>query len=431
MNQPTSDRQSQEQNSLIKDTNVGGDLIFAPVQVDTQTNIFYGDDPEEEKVSATLNTTSPYLGLAPFTANNSNVFYGRKKLIHSLSKELEKDCLIFLLGASGSGKSSVVQAGLIPNLSANYKSNFVSFSLVPNKNPFHSFYLKFSDFMLSSDDYEETEEEIIEKPDKKQENYKQTAVNYLTKIVTTLKKNPESYWLIVIDQFEEILTRTEAEEMFLFIQSLGNLISYLRKSENKLVKIILTMRIDFLDSFMQEFPDFINIINSDEKKPFSYITPMTDRELKLVIKNPAATHGVNVDLDLIEDILNDFRGEARSLPLLQYTLDLLWQKDDLSDRKLNQETYTDESFGRVGGALQKQAEKIYQAFEVKGQGKLVEDIFIQLVTITADGTRVSKRENKSKFTGEIGKVVDELVEKHRLLVAGRREHLTCAISINA
>ena len=101
MNQPTSDRQSQEQNSLIKDTNVGGDLIFAPVQVDTQTNIFYGDDPEEEKVSATLNTISPYLGLAPFTASNSKVFYGRKNLINSLSKELEKDCLIFLLGGFG------------------------------------------------------------------------------------------------------------------------------------------------------------------------------------------------------------------------------------------------------------------------------------------------------------------------------------------
>lgn len=72
------------------------------------------------------------------------------------------------------------------------------------------------------------------------------------------------------------------------------------------------MRIDFLDSFMQKFPDFVNIINSDEKKLFSYITPMTDRELKLVIKNPAATHGVNVDLDLIEDILNDF-GERLDL----------------------------------------------------------------------------------------------------------------------
>jgi hypothetical protein len=382
----------------------------------TQTNIFFGNDPEEEKVSATLNTISPYLGLAPFTASDSKVFYGRKTLVETLSKELEKDCLVFLLGASGSGKSSVVQAGLIPNLSANYKSNFVSFTLVPNKNPFLSFHPKFSDFNYS----EETGEEIVTKPDKNQKEYKQTAVEYLEKVVTMLKTNPESYWLIVIDQFEEILTRTEAEDRFLFIQSLGNLISSLRKSDNKLVKIILTMRIDFLDSFMQEFPDFVNIINSDEKKPFSYITPMTDRELKLVIKNPAATHGVNVDLDLIEDILNDFRGEARSLPLLQYTLDLLWQKDDLSDRKLNQETYTDESFGRVGGALQKQAEKIYQDFETKGQGKLVEDIFIQLVTITADGTRVSDRQNKSRFTGEM-EIVDDLVKKHRLLLTGRQE----------
>ena len=176
----------------------------------TQTNIFFGNDPEEEKVSPTLNAISHYLGLAPFTASNSNVFYGRKNLINSLSKELEKDCLIFLLGASGSGKSSVVQAGLIPNLSANYKSNFVSFTLVPNKNPFLSFHPKFSDFNYS----EESGEEIVAKPDKNQENYKQTAVEYLEKVVTTLKTNPESYWLIVIDQFEEILTRNKAIDQF-------------------------------------------------------------------------------------------------------------------------------------------------------------------------------------------------------------------------
>ena len=134
---------------------------------------------------------------------------------------------------------------------------------------------------------------------------------------------------------------------------------------------------------------------------------MADRELKLVIKNPAATHGVNVDLNLIEEIIEDFRGESRSLPLLQYTLDLLWQKDDLSDRLLDYATYED--LGGVGGALQQQAEKIYQHFESQGQGKAVESIFVQLVTITSDGKRVSKRKNKSGFNDELGKIVDELV----------------------
>jgi len=381
-----------------------------------KTEINYGDDPEEEKVAATINENSPYLGLVAFTANDANLFYGRKKVINDLLKELEKENLIFLLGASGSGKSSLVQAGLIPALSAKYKPNFSNLSMVPNDDPFFSFYLQVANFISQSPtDYKQSEAQVALPP---QDNIT-AAVEYLEKVITTLKKKPESLWLIFIDQFEEILTQSQDNKGCLFIQSLGNLISYLQRTNNSSVKIVLTMRTDFLDQFMHTFPDFVVTIQSDGRKPFSYITPMADRELKLVIKNPAATHGVNVDLNLIEEIIEDFRGESRSLPLLQYTLDLLWQKDDLSDRLLDYATYED--LGGVGGALQQQAEKIYQHFESQGQGKAVESIFVQLVTITSDGKRVSKRKNKSGFNDELGKIVDELVKKYRLLVSGRQE----------
>ena len=381
-----------------------------------KTEINYGDDPEEEKVAATINENSPYLGLVAFTANDANLFYGRKKVINDLLKELEKENLIFLLGASGSGKSSLVQAGLIPALSAKYKPNFSNLSMVPNDDPFFSFYLQVANFISQSPtDYKQSEAQVALPP---QDNIT-AAVEYLEKVITTLKKKPESLWLIFIDQFEEILTQSQDNNGCLFIQSLDNLISYLQRTNNSSVKIVLTMRTDFLDQFMHTFPDFVVTIQSDGRKPFSYITPMADRELKLVIKNPAATHGVNVDLNLIENILEDFRGESRSLPLLQYTLDLLWQKDDLSDRLLDYATYED--LGGVGGALQQQAEKIYQHFESQGQGKAVESIFVQLVTITSDGKRVSKRKNKSGFNDELGKIVDELVKKYRLLVSGRQE----------
>ncbi|NCR32919.1 MAG: NACHT domain-containing protein, partial [Microcystis aeruginosa L211-101] len=381
-----------------------------------KTEINYGDDPEEEKVAATINENSPYLGLVAFTANDANLFYGRKKVINDLLKELEKENLIFLLGASGSGKSSLVQAGLIPALSAKYKPNFSNLSMVPNDDPFFSFYLQVANFISQSPtDYKQSEAQVALPP---QDNIT-AAVEYLEKVITTLKKKPESLWLIFIDQFEEILTQSQDNNGCLFIQSLENLISYLQRTNNSSVKIVLTMRTDFLDQFMHTFPDFVVTIQSDGRKPFSYITPMTDRELKLVIKNPAATHGVNVDLNLIEKIIEDFRGESRSLPLLQYTLDLLWQKDDLSDRLLDYDTY--KNLGGVGGALQQQAEKIYQHFESQGQGKAVESIFVQLVTITSDGKRVSKRKNKSGFNDELGKIVDELVKKYRLLVSGRQE----------
>ena len=377
------------------------------------SNIFYGEDPDEEKVAATIVKNSPYLRLNSFTAETSKNFYGRKKLVENLLQELEKDSLIFLLGASGSGKSSLVKAGMIPKLiQSNINKSFVELSFVPDDNPFNNFFdeLKIS-LPKKLSLYSKSEmKSVLERIDNPKVN--------LPSIIEQIRLGKNDSWLIFIDQFEEILTTTSKEEGLLFIQFLNNLIVSLRKSQDNSIKLILAMRTDFLDQFMNAFPDFVVTILSDGRNPFYPITPMTDRELKLVIKNPAATHGVNVEQDLIEEMIDDFRGESRSLPLLQYTLDLLWEKDDLTDGLLNQETYED--IGKVGGALQQQAEKIYQHFESQGLEKSVEHIFVRLITITADGKRVSKRENKSRFSGELGRIVDELVKEHRLLISGRQ-----------
>ena len=408
----TSDAADKNTQTALDNVNVGGDLTVGNIdqRITKQTNIFYGEDPDEEKVAATIDANSPYLGLASFTAETSKNFYGRKKLVESLLQELEKDNLIFLLGASGSGKSSLVKAGMIPKLiqSNINKKPFIELSFVPSDDPFGYFF-----------------EKLPIPPSEKINLYEKSEIYNnkvnLHSIIERVRLGKNDSWLIFIDQFEEILTTTSKEEGLLFIQFLDNLIGSLRKSQDNSIKLILAMRTDFLDQFMNAFPDFVVTIQSDGSKPFSYITPMTDRELKLVIKNPAATHGVNVEQDLIEEMIGDFRGKSRSLPLLQYTLDLLWEKDDLTDRLLNQETYED--IGKVGGALQQQAEKIYQYFESQGQGKAVESIFIQLVTITSDGKRVSKRKNKSGFNDELGKIVDELVKEYRLLVSGRQPNM--------
>jgi WD40 repeat protein/energy-coupling factor transporter ATP-binding protein EcfA2 len=377
-------------------------------------SMYFGQDPDEEQFkNHSFNNDSPYKGLVTFTSDDSNRFYGRKRLIENLVRDLRTNNLILLLGASGSGKSSLVQAGLIPELAKS--SNLIKLSFVPNKDPFMSLYSSVLSLVLSnSQQYEQSDAKfsLISETTTFSER-----ANVLIDIVKNLKRDPDSQWLIFIDQFEEIFTLSSENERNPFIQGLINLIQYLTETQNNFVKIILTMRTDFLDRF-NAYPD----LEAITQRHIRFVSEMTDRELKLVIMNPAARHGIEVDQDLIELIFGDFRGQSRSLPLLQYTLDLLWKTDDLSGFKLNQKTYTDETFGRVGGALQKQAEKIYQDFEKQSKGEIVEKIFVRLVTITADGKRVSDRQNKSKFTGEMG-IVDDLVKKHRLLVAGRQEDM--------
>ncbi|NEP37810.1 MAG: ATP-binding protein [Okeania sp. SIO2G4] len=95
---------------------------------------------EAEIHSRNLKPGSPYLGLNKFQPGDKDKFFGRERWIIELSNDLEKSNLLLLVGASGSGKSSLVQAGLIPYLSDQWgASQLVTIIFVPDNNPFTSF----------------------------------------------------------------------------------------------------------------------------------------------------------------------------------------------------------------------------------------------------------------------------------------------------
>ena len=140
MSQSTPDRQFQEQDNLIKNTNVSGDLIFAPVQkITIETQIV---QVSVAKVTQQpLIKSSPYQGLKRFNLKDRDRFFGRDKLIARLFEAVNRSNLSLVLGASGSGKSSVVRAGLIPELNKSLESQtFYDFIFTPNQDPFDSLY---------------------------------------------------------------------------------------------------------------------------------------------------------------------------------------------------------------------------------------------------------------------------------------------------
>ncbi|MEH1970556.1 nSTAND1 domain-containing NTPase [Nostoc sp.] len=384
----------------------------------SQTNNYYSsNDPEEEPLREFKKEEklppSPYKGLERFEAEDSDRFYGRKKLIQSLTNYLEENNIIFILGASGSGKSSLVQAGIIPEISGKIKYLF-KLCFVPSKDPFKSFSSKIDDFFARNrEKYEESEERIDQLVEQLTQSPQEG--NTILKIIEEIKKEKDDCGLIFIDQFEEVFTLTKEEKRNNFIENLISLINI----RNQKIQIILAMRNDFYPQ-LGAYSEFLSVTQSHIRN----VLDMTDRELRLVIKNPAAKHGVKVEEDLIAQIIKDFWGQSRtSLPLLQYTLDLLWRTEfstkELLDGELNQKTYKD--LGGIGGALQKEAENIYQKFEEKGKGKAVEQIFIKLITVTSDGKAVSNRESRATFNElDIKDTVDKLIN-HRLLVSGRSE----------
>jgi WD40 repeat protein len=344
--------------------------------------------------------TSPYKGLKKFEPEDKNLFFGRDQFLTGLINELEQTNLILLLGASGSGKSSVVRAGLIPWLLQKWGAKLVHFMFTPDGDPFDSFYAS----LLKR--YKQSEAHIA----------REAKANTLAEVVTKLK-HPDDYWFIFIDQFEELFTISESEKRDQFIASLVKL----SKAKLHSVKIVATMRADFLDQ-LSPYPQLVKA--TDKYRPF--IAEMQRDELRLAIEQPAAQHGVVFEEGLVEEIIKDVQGQAGYLPLLQYTLNLLWETEvknhDIQDRTLNISTYR--QLGGVRGALHQRVEGIYNEL-TKAEQLSAQRIFLRLVEIGGDeesGTEwkpVRRRAMRFEFNDPLEQKVLNLLVDRNLLVSDR------------
>ncbi|MCZ8305870.1 MAG: hypothetical protein O9336_04045 [Microcystis sp. LE19-98.1E] len=352
----------------------------------------------------TLITGSPYLGLRKFEVDDKDRFFGRDNWIIELTDYLKQKNVLLLLGASGSGKSSLVQAGLIPKLKDNFGANkLVNLTFVPDVNPFESFYC------LLGNRYTQSQAKLAQA----------VKEDTLIKVVEGLKNNSD-LWFIFIDQFEELFTRTPKTERDIFIKSLVNLI----QNNNSLVKIVMTIRADFLDK-LSPYPSLGKIHDQYSKM----LTDMDESELRLAIAEPAARNGVIFEQGLINQIIADFYEQAGSLPLLQYTLDLLWEKNHIQERILNIKTY--QEIGGVTGALEKQADKIYGKFNEQ-QRKAAEEIFLELISLE-EKEAVSRRADKSSFEQEEmqREVLYQLIDNRLLVSKGEDGKATVEVAHEA
>ncbi len=358
----------------------------------------------DEVKTRPLVITSPYKGLKKFESDDKDLFFGRDQFLTGLVNELEQTNLILLLGASGSGKSSVVRAGVIPWLVGKWGARFVNLTFTPDQDPFESLYAG----LLSK--YKQSEAQIA----------RENKINTLTQVVKTLKQ-PDTQWLIFIDQFEELFTTSSAEKCKNFIDGLIQITRELSKANDSSVKIIGTMRADFLDR-LSPYPALVKA--TDKHRPM--ISEMQPDELRLAIEQPAAHHGVVFENGLVEEIIKDVQGQPGYLPLLQYTLNLLWQTElqanSLDNRTLNISTYR--NLGGVRGTLQKHVEQVYQALS-KPEQLATQQIFLKLIGIGGDAESetewkpVRRRANRSEFDNQLEqKMMAQLIDQN-LLVSNR------------
>ncbi|NET35071.1 MAG: hypothetical protein F6K19_24090 [Cyanothece sp. SIO1E1] len=353
---------------------------------------------------------SPYKGLKSFEAIDKSLFFGRDELIQQLILEINENPLTFILGASGSGKSSLVRAGIISGFEKMLGEKQYDFVFTPGRNPFESFRRS----LLSQEKgykFSESDVEILDQPQ----------INTLVKVIESLRKG-NTRWFIFIDQFEEIFNDSISKELRQYF--IDGIIEVFQ-SNNSFVRIVIAMRSDFLDQ-VSSYPKLANIIN---QRKFHLMTEMYPDQLKQVIKRPAAKHGVVFESEkFVDRIIADVRGEKGYLPLLQYTLDLLWESErktstpngqfEIDDRILNEKTY--DELGGVRGALQQRVDTIYRGLNTEDQ-KATKQIFLKLVNFSdADTDTVSKPVRhiafRSDFSESAQKVIDLLVDE-KLLVS--------------
>ncbi|MEM6753253.1 MAG: ATP-binding protein, partial [Cyanobacteria bacterium P01_C01_bin.38] len=367
MNQPN-DNFGIEQH--LKDSQVHGGILANQgnenVQVHGEGNILTFNQTEilqiseREITSRELIKTSPYKGLNNFESRDKELFFGRDNFITTLVNELEQTNLVLLLGASGSGKSSVVKAGLIPWLEKQHGNKFTNLTFTPDANPFESFYIS-----LGSK-YSQKSAKIA----------REINSETLVSVARNLKQS-DKFWFIFIDQFEELFTTSDETKRREFINGLIKLSKAKLPNVDNNLKIMATMRADFFER-LSDFPQLVE--TTQKHRPM--IVEMQSSELRLAIEQPAAHYGMIFEAGLVDKIINEVQGQAGCLPLLQYTLNLVWEEEvktgSINDRVLNMSTY--QNVGGVTGALKQHVNSIYKQFSAL-EKQATQRIFLKLVGI--------------------------------------------------
>ncbi|NET45442.1 WD40 repeat domain-containing protein [Okeania sp. SIO2B3] len=303
----------------------------------------------------------PYRGLFTFTEEDSELFFGRNKFIEQLVTAVQSQSLVTVMGASGSGKSSVVLAGLVPYLKRQAKEVQKEIKIAiftPGHHPFDAL----AGAVISLQNSTENNQQILEKlnffTQLQQDN--QALAKNLEKIILDSSVNQI---VLVIDQFEELYTFAPQAQIKPFLDSLLTAIEQL-----DFLRVVITLREDFLGKALETFGETLQ-----KYKP-EFLLKMNREEIEKAIASPARKRGVTIDKQLTESLINSVVNEPGYLPLLEFTLTQLWKLQN--DGRITYEIY--QKFGTLEKSLGEYAEIIYLQ-RTKDDRKRIEQIFIQLI----------------------------------------------------
>ncbi len=349
----------------------------------------------------------PFPGLFAYDEEDAAVFFGRERetdeaveLLNSVRRSGGPG-LVLVIGSSGSGKSSVVRAGLIPRLRRYPREWLIAGPLRPGPEPTEALAAALGDTFECS--WTDVHREMADSGDL-------ATVCRRLRLGTPRK---EATVLVVVDQFEEALAHEPGHPADRFLQLLRSGL----ESEDSPVLVLATIRSDFLTAFQQN-----TALRGLGFRSFS-LGPMAQEELPKVLREPLALSSVRledgqvvaVEMEegLLEMLVRD-TSSADALPLLAFTLRELWDTY-AADGLIEIREYRE--IGGLAGAIAKKAEIALTMARERGQEDEVRSAFLAMVRIDEEAQYAQRTIVWDQLPESVHPVLDNLV-KSRLLVSG-------------
>ena len=319
---------------------------------------------------------SPFPGLRSFTKEDAPIFFGRGRETDLLVKRLgEPGCrFLAVLGASGSGKSSLIAAGLIPRLEMNAikgSKNWVIVRFTPGQlgeNPFLAMAKQLASLCQSTDSIEI--EEMVHKL-----SISPGTINEVSEQIL-IHHPPWAQLVFIIDQFEESFTLVSPRYREKFIYTLNHII------HSERLRAIITLRADFYSN-CAEWPLLLEIF---QNRIYLLGAPGLSG-LHEMIRRPAERAGLAFEEGLVERILEEVGTDPGGLALMAYLLDEMYYL--CKDTKfLSIQAY--ESLGGIQGAIGMRGEEVFQKLDREARETLPQ-VFRELVSVDSKGIAIRRR----------------------------------------
>jgi hypothetical protein len=316
-----------------------------------------------QRIEAVRAEVCPYRGLRPFREEDEPFFFGRAAFTDTLAATLARQPFVAVVGASGSGKSSVVHAGLIPRLRRG-EGGFVwdVVTLVPTDRPLASLPAA----LLPSLEPDLSEVDRLAEVNKLAAQLADgsVALRDVTDRVLAKQRGTDQL-LLFADQWEELYTLCPDEQVRRVFAA-----QLMEAAAAGPVSVVLTMRGDFFGRALAD-----RALSDRLQDAVVTIGPMTRGELAETIVKPAEAVGLGFEAGLAETILDDVGEEPGSLPLLEFLLEALWK--ERRGTLLHYDAY--HRLGRVPGAIAHRAEELFERGLTKAEQQTAQRLLIRMV----------------------------------------------------